>query len=203
MEETILKTAIKDAKKDLISAAENVYESGIQTGNGGNISVRVLGHDCMAIKASGVSFVECNYDNIVIVDFNGKIIEGNLKPSQEFVLHASLYKKYERIGGIVHTHSPYAITWTFTKKDLPMLTQHAKLKLKYEIPNLPFDSPTIPEEGMMEIFKVIDEKNGLEAFLLEGHGIVALGKSGFAAAQTAELIEETAKIAYLNELLKK
>ena len=203
MEGIFLKTAIENAKKDLVKAATNVYQSGIQTGNGGNISVRVAGYDCMAIKASGVSFIECNEDNTVIVDFDGKVIEGNRKPSQEFVLHASLYKKYESIGGIVHTHSPYAITWTFTQRDLPVLTRHAKLKLKYDIPNLPFDSPTIPEEGMQEIYRVIDERKGLEAFLLEGHGIVTLGKNGFAAGQTAQLIEETAKIAYLNELLKK
>lgn len=192
---------ISKAKCDFLKAAKRAYASGLQTGTGGNISVRVPNCDLMAVKASGVAFDECTEDNIVVTDFSGAVVAGNLKPTQEFVLHGFLYKKYDNIGAIVHTHSPYSITWTYTRKHLPLITQHAKLKLKYEIPNLFFDSPTIPEEGMAEIYRHIDEKPGLQAFLLEGHGIVALGKNGVKACQTAELIEETAKIAYLYTVL--
>lgn len=195
--------AIIAAKNDFISASKRAYASGLQTGTGGNISVRVLGYDLMVVKASGVAFDECVYSNIVVTDFQGKVIESNLKPTQEFVLHASLYEKYDNIGAIVHTHSPYSIAWTYTKKDLPLITQHAKLKLKHDIPNLSYDSPTIPKEGMQEIYKIIDEKPETQAFLLEGHGIVAIGKTAVKACQTAELIEETAKIVYLNANLNK
>ncbi len=199
----ILKKNTIAAKDDLILAARRAVNSGLQTGTGGNISVRVPDFDLMVVKASGVAFDECVHDNIVVTDFQGNVLEGNLKPTQEFVLHASLYEKYGNIGAIVHTHSPYAITWTYTKKELPLITQHAKLKLKHSIPNLSYDSPTIPREGMLEIYKNMDEKSGLQAFLLEGHGIVAIGKSAVKACQTAELIEETAKIVYLNAVLNK
>jgi len=192
---------ISEAKSDFIKAAKRAYASGLQTGTGGNISVRVRNCDLMVVKASGVAFDECNESNIIVTDLSGAVVEGNLKPTREFVLHSFLYKKYDSIGAIVHTHSPYSITWTYTKKELPLITQHAKMKLRYEIPNLFFDSPTIPEEGMAEIYRHIDEKPGLQAFLLEGHGIVALGKNGVKACQTAELIEETAKIAYLYSVL--
>lgn len=200
---SILEKAIIAAKEDFIAAAKRAVNSGLQTGTGGNISVRVPETDLMVVKASGVAFDECVHNNIVVTDLEGKVIEGNLKPTQELVLHASLYKKYDNIQAIVHTHSPYSIAWTYTKKDLPLITQHSKLKLKYEIPNLYFDSPTIPQEGMLEIYKNIDEKPGLQAFLLEGHGIVALGKNAVKACQTAELIEETAKIVYFNANLSK
>ncbi len=198
-----LEEAIIAAKDDFITAAKRAYASGLQTGTGGNISVRVAGFDLMAVKASGLAFDESVHENIVVTDFEGKVIGGNLKPTQEFVLHASLYKKYGNIGAIVHTHSPYSITWTYTKKDLPLITQHAKLKLKYAVPNLSYDSPTIPEEGMQEIYGIIDSKPGLQAFLLEGHGIVTIGKNAVKACQTAELIEETAQIVYLNAVLNK
>jgi len=199
----ILEKSIIAAKDDFLIAAKRAYASQLQTGTGGNISVRVPGFDLMVVKASGVAFDECVHDNIVVTDFEGKVIVGNLKPTQEFVLHASLYEKYKNIGAIVHTHSPYSIAWTYTKKDLPLITQHSKLKLKQNIPNFPFDSPTIPKEGMVEIYRKIDERPDLQVFLLEGHGIVAIGKSAVKACQTAELVEETAKIVYLNATLSK
>jgi L-ribulose-5-phosphate 4-epimerase len=199
----ILEKSIITAKDDFLIAAKRAFSSGLQTGTGGNISVRVSGSDLMVVKASGIAFDECIYDNIIVTDFEGKVIEGNLKPTQEFVLHASLYQKYRNIGAIVHTHSPYSIAWTFTKKELPLITQHSKLKLKQNILNFPFDSPTIPKEGMVEIYKEIDERPDLQAFLLEGHGIVAIGKSAVKACQIAELVEETAKIVYLNANLNK
>jgi len=199
----ILEKSIIAAKEDFLIAAKRAFNSGLQTGTGGNISVRVSGCNLMVVKASGVAFDECVHDNIVVTDFQGKVISGNLKPTQEFVLHASLYEKYDTIGAIVHTHSPYSIAWTYTKKDLPLITQHSKLKLKHEIPNFPFDSPTIPKEGMVEIYQKIDEMPDLQAFLLEGHGIVAIGKNAVKVCQTAELIEETAKIVYLNANFKK
>ncbi len=189
---------IKRAKQDFMLAAKRAYSPGIQSGNGGNISVRVPNQDWMAIKATGVSFGETMAENIVITDYDGKVFEGNLKPSRELVLHAALYKRFSHIAAIVHTHSPYSIAWSFTGKSLPLITKHAQMKLKYPIPVLAVDTPDVRPEHIPLVYELFSERQNLLGFILQGHGIVSVAKSAVEAEYNAELIEETAQIAWLH-----
>ena len=97
------------AKDDFLAAASRTYESRIQTGTGGNLSVRIPGTDLMIVKPSGFSYGQCSEENITITDFQGNLQEGLYKPTRESTLHGNLYARYPKIGGIVHTHSPYSI----------------------------------------------------------------------------------------------
>ena len=103
-----MNTAFLNAKNDFLAAAKRTYESGIQTGTGGNLSVRIPGENLMIVKPSGFSYGQCTEDNLCITDFDGNVVMGG-KPTRESTLHGNLYKRYPQIGGIVHTHSPYAI----------------------------------------------------------------------------------------------
>jgi len=120
-----VKAMVENAKRDFIAAAKRAHTSGMQTGNGGNISVRAGHLEIMAVKASGVSFGESSDESIAVTDFDGKVIEGNLKPTREIVLHCALYREFPHIGAIVHTHSPYSIAWSFTGRDIPLITKHS------------------------------------------------------------------------------
>lgn len=188
---------IRKSKEDFIQAAKRARLSGIQTGNGGNISVRVAGKDWMAVKASGVSFEESNLDNIVITDFDGKVIAGTLKPTREFVLHASLYRKYPSLGAIVHTHSPYAIAWSLSGRDIPLVTKHTQMKLKQPIQVVLVETTEVKPENIHLVYAAFAAQPDLTAFVLQGHGIVAVGKTAVEAEYSAELVEETAQIAWL------
>jgi len=186
-----------EEKKAFIEAAVRAYTRGIQTGSGGNISLRIPKKKLMVVKPSGVSFIECTLDNLVVTDFDGKVIEGNLKPTREFVLHGELYKKYNNIGGIVHCHSPWSIAWSYTRKDLPVLTKHSKMKMKCAIPTIDINSPVVPKEELSKIFTLFEKQPDLSAFILVGHGIFAIGSDVLKAEHIAELVEETAHIKWL------
>ena len=181
-------------KTDFYKAAKRTYVSGIQTGTGGNLSVKLLDSDLMIVKPSGLTYEECSEENLIVVDFDGNLVDGDLKPTQESTLHGNLYRKYHHIGGIVHTHSPYSIMCSLKYDKIEAITMHVKLKLKMDIPIIDVTTQSVTEDEMEKIYRVIDENPNIEAFILKGHGIVALGKTAVKAGQTAELIEETAQI---------
>lgn len=191
---------IENAKKDFITAAKRAHTSGMQTGNGGNISVRVANQGLMAVKASGVSFGESAIDTIAVTDLDGKIVEGKLKPTREIVLHSALYREFPHIGAVVHTHSPYSIAWSLTGRDIPLITKHAQLKMTGPIPVLDVETPDVTKEHLPMIIDLLRNNPGIQAFVLKGHGIVATGNTAVLAGQLGELVEETAKICWLDAI---
>ncbi len=194
---------LADIEKDLIEAAARAYRRGIQTGNGGNLSARIPGKDLMVVKPSGISFIDCNESNLVVTDFDGKVVAGSGKASREALLHGVLYRNVPSIGGVVHCHAPWAISWSFSRKDLPLVTHHARMKFGVPVATLDIDAPVVPPEAMPKVVGLFEEHPTLPAFLLVGHGIVAVGKNVLAAEHVAELVEETAQIAWLRELGRK
>jgi L-ribulose-5-phosphate 4-epimerase len=193
---------ITKAKQDLVKSAQRAYRRGIQTGNGGNISVRVPGQEWMVVKPSGISFVECTEENLVVTDYDGKVVEGTLKPTREALLHGVLYKNVPWVNGIVHTHSPWTIAWSYTRKDVPLITQHSIGKIGPRIATLLFESFKVTGKEVPDVLGLFQEHPETQAFVLLGHGIVALGKDVLEAEHTAELVEETAQIAWLHEIGK-
>jgi len=187
----------------LIEAATRAYRRGIQTGSGGNLSARVPGKDLMVVKPSGISFIDCNQENLVVTDFDGKVVAGSGKPSREALLHGVLYRNVPSIGGVVHCHSPWAISWSFSKKDLPLVTHHARMKFGVPIATLDIDAPVVPLEEMPKVISLFEKHPTLPAFLLVAHGVVAVGKNVLDAENVAEMVEETAQIAWLGEIGKK
>lgn len=184
------------AKDDFLNAANQTYKSGIQTGTGGNLSVRIPGTDLMIVKPSGFSYGQCNEDNITITDFEGNLQEGIYKPTRESTLHGNLYKRYPKIGGIVHTHSPYSILISLNSRQLELVTMHSALKLKRPVKIIDVTTQAVTNEELPKVFKVLDAEPETSAFILKGHGIVAIASNAGKAGQIAELIEETAMIAW-------
>lgn len=190
-------------KSDFLAAAKRTYDSGIQTGTGGNLSVRIEGEDLMIVKPSGFTFGECTEDNITITDFDGNLVYGKYKPTQESVLHGNLYRRYPQIGGIVHTHSPYAILASLYYESIDLVTMHSSLKLKVPISVADVKTQAVTEGELPKVFKFLDEKPDLLTFLLRGHGIVSVNKTAVKAGQVAELVEETSQIFWESEKMKK
>lgn len=191
------------AKNDFLKAAHRTYESGIQTGTGGNLSVRIKDEQLMIVKPSGFTLGECSDDNLCIADFDGNLVYGSSKPSRESTLHGSIYKKYPHIGGIVHTHSPYSILCSLFFKNIDLVTMHSALKLKSAIPVADVVTQAVTTEELPKVYRLFDENPDLSAFILKKHGIVSVGKTAVKAGQTCELVEETAKIFWESEKMKK
>ena len=92
----------------------------------GNVSVADREKGIFAIKPSGIPYEELSPEKMVIVDFDGNTLEGDLRPSSDTKTHAVLYKHWEKIGAIVHTHSTYATAWAQSLRDIPIFgTTHA------------------------------------------------------------------------------
>lgn len=188
----------------LNTAAQRAYARGIQTGSGGNLSARDVETDQMIVKASGGSFADCSGEGegFVVTRFDGsRLNDTDPQPTREVVLHGMLYQMLPRVGGVMHCHSPWAVGYAYHHDVLPMTTQHVKLKLGHDIPVLNIDSPMLLTEHVPIVRALFESNPKLTAFILRGHGVVAIGKDILEAEHTAELVEETAQIAALREIL--
>lgn len=190
-------------KDEMILAASRAYTRGIQTGSGGNFSARVPGKDYMIVKSSGGSFMDATRENLLVTDFDGKVIEGEGRPTREALLHGYIYKIASHVNGVMHCHSPWSIGWTSTKKPLDGVTLHTQLKFGCPIHVLDVKTPMVEAKDFPLVKQLFDEIPKLPAFLLVDHGIVAVGDTVINAEHNAELVEETAMVAFLKAFANK
>lgn len=191
--------------EDLTIAAHRAYTRGVQTGSGGNLSVRIPGEEGMIVKSSGGSFADCDTkgNGWVAMNFDGTLKKGEKgKPTREWRLHSVLLEHLEGCNAVVHTHSPYAIAWADKHKDIPLVTWHSELKIGCALPVFDVHAAVVPKKDIEIILKTLQENTNLPAIILRGHGLVVTGKNAVAAEHMAELVEETAQIAVLENMLR-
>jgi L-ribulose-5-phosphate 4-epimerase len=174
----------------------------------GNVSVADRAAGVFAIKPSGVPYQDLSAGKMVVVDFEGKKVEGNLKPSSDTLTHAVLYKNWKDIGSIVHTHSTFATAWAQAQRDIPIFgTTHAD-HLTIDIPCAPPMSDKMikgnyeHETGLQIVNhfkkKKIDYRE-VEMMLVGNHAPFAWGKHASKAVYNAAVLEEIARMAWLTE----
>ncbi len=176
----------------------------------GNVSEidRELG--VIAIKPSGVSYDTMTEDDIVVVDLDGKTIEGSLNPSSDLKTHVEIYRNYPTIGGITHTHSTYATAWAQANRSIPFYgTTHAD---HFHGP-VPLSRQLTDEEinGEYELntgVAICDTLSKLNidpmhnpAILVPNHAPFTFGVDGYDSAKNSLVLEEVAKIAQLSEAI--
>lgn len=188
-----------DLTEQLSQAAHKLYRLRYQMSNGGNVSVRVPGMDAMIVKGTDVAFDEVDKNTVVVTDFDGKLIEGQGKPSKEALLHGALYRQMPEVNAVMHCHSPYAVAWAAKHERLEFATYHSELKLHGGVPVFDTHSYAVPQECFPMILSWLNRYPDGNAFLLRGHGQVTMAEDMRMAAYLAELVEETAQIALLSE----
>ena len=177
----------------------------------GNVSAADHKLGVFAIKPSGVPYEELSPAKMVIVDFEGKTVEGKLRPSSDTKTHAVLYKHWPKIGGIVHTHSTYATAWAQTQLDIPIFgTTHADHNT-VDIPCAP------PMEDKMiqgdyeyqtgfQIMNCFKQKNlsyeEVEMILVGNHAPFTWGKTPEKAVYNSAVLESIAEMAYLTKQIR-
>lgn len=184
---------------DIIRCAKRMYAMKYEMGDGGNMSVRLPGTDYMMVKGSNVAFCDMTYDSLVITDFDGRVIEGTIKPSKESLLHGVIYKNSD-VGAIMHCHSPFANAWAANHSELEFSTYHSEVKLKGYCPVFDAECYVVPQSCFPAIIQTMKAHPDMNSFILKKHGPVAFGKTIDAASYTCELIEETAEISLLSRL---
>lgn len=172
----------------------------------GNVSAVDRENGVFAIKPSGVPYEKLKPEDIVILDYDNTIIEGSMRPSSDTKTHAYLYKNWEHIGGIAHTHATYSVAWAQAQKDIPVFgTTHADHLTK----DIPCAEPMRDEliEGNYEhntgiqILECFKNRNlspeEVEMVLLGNHGPFAWGKTAAKAVYNSKVLETVAQMAYL------
>jgi L-ribulose-5-phosphate 4-epimerase len=174
----------------------------------GNVSAAHRSLGVFAIKPSGVPYEELTPEKMVIVDFEGKTVEGKLRPSSDTKTHAVLYKHWEKIGGIVHTHSVYATAWAQSHRDIPIFgTTHADHNT-VDIPCAPPMSDEMIEgdyeyQTGFQIMNCFKEKQlsyeEVEMVLVGNHAPFTWGKNADKAVYNSAVLETVAQMALLTE----
>lgn len=174
----------------------------------GNVSAADRTMGVFAIKPSGVPYEDLSPEKMVIVDFDGQTVDGSLRPSSDTLTHAVLYKHWEKIGGIVHTHSVYGTAWAQSQRDIPIFgTTHAD----HNTVDIPCAPPMSDEmikgnyeyETGFQIMNCFAEKGlnyeEVEMVLVGNHAPFTWGKHAAKAVYNSAVLEQVAKMALLTE----
>lgn len=199
---------LENLKEKVLKANLQLVENGLVLFTWGNVSERDKESGLIVIKPSGVSYADMTAEDMVVIDINGNIVEGNLRPSSDTPTHLEMYKAYPEILGVTHTHSTFATSWAQSGRDIPFYgTTHAD----YFYGDIPCARALTKEEVEGEYEKntglVIIERfkgdglNPLEVpgVLLKSHGVFAFGKTASDSVHNATVIEEVAKMAFITE----
>jgi L-ribulose-5-phosphate 4-epimerase len=211
----------KELRQEVYFANLDLNRYGLVTLTWGNVSAIDRAAGVVAIKPSGVSYDDMSFEDVVIVDLDGKIIDGHLKPSSDTITHLVLYQSFPNIGGIVHTHSTYATAWAQAGMDIPNIgTTHAD----YFKDNIPctrqMTKAEITGNYERETGNVIVERfadlnpDYTPGVLVNNHGPFVWGIDAYNALNNAIVLEQVAKMASIaytlnpklkmnNELIKK
>ncbi len=192
------KTDITAKMDALIAAAKRCFELGLQTNAGGNLSVLLNSGAAIVIKPSGVGFNECTRENLQVVHLDGRIEPSSHKPSKDLDFHLDLYRIRDDIKAIVHCHSPWATGYASANIEIPCLTVQTIEKIG-RMPLIPL-SPQGGPQTEIEISPVFRDPK-IVAAVLANHGTVGVGSTLMKAQYLAEIIEETAQIAYVRDTL--
>lgn len=195
---------LKKLKHAVYEANMELPHRGLVTYTWGNVSGIDRERGLVVIKPSGVSYDELTPDDLVVLDLDGKVVDGKLNPSSDTKTHLELYKAFPEIGGIVHTHSPYAVGWAQAGRDIPAYgTTHADY----------FYGPVPPCRSLteQEVEEDYERNTGLvivETFrqreldpvhvpgaICRNHGPFTWGKDAAQAVYHAVVLEEVAKMA--------
>ena len=197
-------------KNDVFKANLDLVNNGLVIHTWGNVSGRDFNSGLIVIKPSGVSYDSMKPADMVVIDTEGNVVEGKYKPSTDAPTHLMIYKTWEAIGGVVHTHSSYATSWAQAGRAIPPFgTTHAD-HYYGEVPctRLLTDSE-IESDYEVSTGKVIVERVGaadplnIPSVLVNSHGPFCWGTNAYNAVCNAVTLEEIARLAFYTILLGK
>ncbi|MFD7654266.1 L-ribulose-5-phosphate 4-epimerase [Actinosynnema sp. NPDC059797] len=189
-----LRRTVSDLHRELTR-----YELVIWTA--GNVSARVPERDLMVIKPSGVSYDDLGPEAMVVTDLHGNLVEGDLAPSSDTAAHAYVYRHMPEVGGVVHTHSPYATAWAARGEPIPCVLTMIADEFGGDIPVGPF--ALIGDDsigrGIVETLRTSRSK----AVLMRNHGPFTVGKDARSAVKAAVMLEDVARTVHFAHQLGK
>lgn len=184
---------LEKLKEELVELHLELPKNNLVVWTGGNVSARDAATGLVVIKASGIRYEEMRPEHMVVVDLDGKIVEGNFKPSSDTASHLYIYKHRSDVGGVVHTHSAYATAFAAVNKPIPVVLTAIADEFGGPIPCGGF--ALIGNEAIGKV--VIESIGKSPAVLLKNHGVFTIGKNAKAAVKAAVMTEDNAKTVWL------
>jgi L-ribulose-5-phosphate 4-epimerase len=184
---------LEKLKEELVQLHLELPKNNLVMWTGGNVSARDAETGYVVIKASGIRYEEMRPEHMVVLDLDGKIVEGNLKPSSDTFSHLYIYKHRADVGGVVHTHSRYATAFAAVGKAIPCVLTAIADEFGGPIPCAGF--ALIGDEAIGKV--VVESIGKSQAVLLKNHGVFTVGKNAKAAVKAAVMTEDVAATVWM------
>jgi L-ribulose-5-phosphate 4-epimerase len=186
---------ITSLRQTVATLHSELTKYGLVAWTAGNVSARVPGADLMVIKPSGVSYDELTAAAMIVCDLDGQVVEGDLAPSSDTAAHAYVYRAMAEVGGVVHTHSPYACAWAARNEPIPCVLTAMADEFGGEIPVGPFALIGNDDIGKGIVETLSGHRS--PAVLMRNHGVFTIGPDAKAAVQAAVMCEDVARSVHL------
>lgn len=184
---------LEKLKQDVCEQNHELPANGLVVGSGGNVSGRDPETGLIVIKPSGVKFSKLTPDTMVVVDIDGKVIEGEMKPSVDTGIHLYVYRKRDDVFGMAHTHSPYASSFAARGERIPAVMTPITHMLGRDVPCSRYATPGEVDTGEA----IVEAAQGGWAVLVKAHGVFTMGRSAKEATSNAMYLEEAAMTTHL------
>lgn len=193
--QNIRMTKYDKIKLDVLNSATSLSEHGYlgKTSSGGNISARLRDEKVLAITPSGRPYPQMTVDDICVIDYDGRLIEGPRSPSIEAAMHIAVYKRRPDVKAVIHTHQTFASVLSVINRSIPALFDEIIVEIGSVVEIIPYAF-----SGSSELVKNVVAKlvNKCHCYLIQNHGALCLGADMARAVRNSELLENAAKIYY-------
>ncbi len=199
---------LEKLKQEVLEANLDLVKNGLVILTWGNVSALDRESGLVVIKPSGVSYDDMKAEDMVVVDLDGNIVEGDLRPSSDTPTHLSIYRNFPEVGGVVHTHSTYATAWAQAGLSIPNIgtthadTFHQSIPCTDEMTKEQIEAAYEAATGdvIADAFKGMNPMH-TPAVLVKHHGPFTWGKNAANAVYNAVVLEEVARMASITVAL--
>jgi len=187
--------AVAAARREVCALHAELTRWNLVTWTSGNVSARVPGTGLMVIKPSGVTYDDLTPDAMVVCDLDGTTVEGAHAPSSDTGAHAYVYREMPEVGGVVHTHSPYATAWAARGEPVPCAVTAMADEFGDDIPVGPFALIGGDDIGRGIVATLRGRRS--PAVLMRSHGVFTIGRDARSAVKAAVMCEDVARTVHL------
>lgn len=186
---------VRALREQVAALHGELVRHGLVVWTAGNVSARVPGEDLLVIKASGVSYDDLTPAAMVVCDLTGAVVDGTMSPSSDTFAHAYVYRELPEVGGVVHTHSTYAVAWAARGEEIPCLVTGMADEFGGPIPVGPF--AVIGDDSIGRGIVETLRGHRSRAVLMKNHGPFTIGVSARDAVKAAVMCEDAARTVHI------
>jgi L-ribulose-5-phosphate 4-epimerase len=188
---------VSQARRQLVELHRLLVEYRLVAWTAGNVSARARtdAGDVLVIKPSGVDYTQLSADTMIVCDLDGAVLDGDLSPSSDTAAHAYVYRHRPHVGGVVHTHSPYACAWAARHEEIPCVLTAMADEFGGPIPVGPF--AVIGDDSIGRGIVDTLDKHRSPAVLMANHGVFTVGRDARSAVKAAVMCEDVARSVHL------